>query len=64
MVRAQDMSDGRLSVGQTSSRAQSLNKEPNNSSLPDVLRARAEGMDIDEIELGPLIGRGCVQGFS
>ena len=34
----------------------------NTSSLPDVLRARAEGMDIDEIELGPLIGRGCAQG--
>ena len=56
----QDMSDGRVSPGQGSSRAASLsNREAVTSSLPDVLRARAEGMDIDEVELGPLIGRGC-----
>ena len=40
------------------SRGQSLNNEAAFSSLPDILKSRAESVDIDDIERGSLLGRG------
>lgn len=41
-----------------SSRGQSLPQEAEVSSLPRLLRARAESIDLDEVEQGALLGRG------
>lgn len=45
-----------------SSRGQSLNNEANTQSLPGLLRARANSIDVDEVERGSLLGRGCALG--
>ncbi len=40
------------------SRGQSLNNEAAYSNLPDILKERAENVDIEDIERGSLLGRG------
>ena len=51
--------DSLASRGGASSLGQSLGNEPLTSSLGSLLRARAESLDQEDVELGPLIGRGC-----
>ena len=55
--------DSRASRGAASSMGQSLGNEPLTSNLASLLRARAEGLDQEDVELGPLIGRGCARPF-
>ncbi len=40
------------------SRGQSLNNEAAYSSLPGILKSRAESIDLEDIERGSLLGRG------
>ena len=40
------------------SRGASLNNEAAYASLPDILRSRAENVDVEDIERGSLLGRG------
>lgn len=46
------------------SRGQSLQNEPDTHSLPGLLRARANSIDVDEVERGSLLGRGCASFFT
>ena len=40
------------------SRGQSLNNEAAYLNLPDILKSRAESVDLEDIERGSLLGRG------
>ena len=46
------------SWGAPSRQSMSLNNELANHSLPDILKSRAENVDIEDIERGSLLGRG------
>ena len=43
---------------QSQSRGQSLNNEAAFLNLPDILKSRAESVDLEDIERGSLLGRG------